>query len=66
MDADTKEALEEKLTNGKVGVQIIDPDSDQRTGWVFVDGTLWMGTSVGSFAGDVRNTFDLKSLEQLL
>jgi len=49
-DADNKEALEEVLTTGKIGVRIVD-NSKNDAYWFIEEGTLWMETKEGWFGG---------------
>jgi len=49
-DADNKEALEEVLTTGKVGVRIVE-NSKNDDYWCIADGTLWMETKENWFGG---------------
>jgi len=49
-DADNKEALEEVLTTGKIGVRIVD-NSKNDVYWFIEEGTLWMETKEGWFGG---------------
>jgi len=63
-DPDNKEALEEVLTSGKVGVRICDNSKNDEY-WVIEDGTLWMETKAGYF-GSYLNYFDKDRLERKL
>jgi len=63
-DSDNKEALEEVLTSGKIGVRICD-DSANEEYWVIEDGTLWMETKA-SYYGSYLNYFDSERLEKKL
>jgi len=49
-DADNKEALEEVLTTGKIGVRIVDHSKNDLY-WCIEEGTLWMETKEGWFGG---------------
>jgi len=63
-DADNKEALEEVLTTGKVGVRIVD-NSKQDVYWFIEDGTLWMETKEGWF-GSYIDAYNSDALEKKL
>jgi len=63
-DPDNKEALEEVLTAGKVGVKICDNNKNEEY-WVIEDGILWMETKPGYF-GSYLNYFDQERLERKL
>jgi len=64
-DQDNKEALEEVLTSGKVGVKICDANKSTDDYWVIEDGTLWMETKPGYF-GSYISYFDSERLERKL
>jgi len=63
-DTDNKEALEEVLTTGKIGVRIID-DKAQDQYWCIADGILWMETKAGWF-GSWLDNFSSDKLEKKL
>jgi len=63
-DKDNKEALEEVLTAGKVGVRIPAEGGDDKY-WVIEDGTLWMESKIGYF-GSWLSYFDADRLEKKL
>jgi len=64
-DNDNKEALEEVLTSGKVGIKIAPDDKDADDYWVIEDGTLWMETKINYFGSYIYN-FDSERLEKKL
>jgi len=64
-DADNKEALEEVLTAGKVGVKLCDQNKSTDDYWVIEDGTLWMETKPGYYASYI-SYFDSDRLEKKL
>jgi len=64
-DADNKEALEEVLTAGKVGVRIVDANKSTDDYWVIEDGILWMETKPGYY-GSYISYFDSDRLEKKL
>jgi len=61
-DADNKEALQEVLTTGKVGVRFAEQAD---TYWVIEDGTLWMETQP-SYFGSYLSYYDKDRLERKL
>jgi len=63
-DADNKEALEEVITSGKVGVRLVDA-SKQDEYWGIEDGTLWMESKEGWF-GSYLDYYDSERLEKKL
>jgi len=63
-DADNKEALQEVLTAGKVGLRFLDPDADNKY-WVIDDGTLWMEAQPNYF-GSYLSYYSSDSLEKKL
>jgi len=63
-DTDNKEALEEVLTTGKVGVRIVDNSAHDKY-WAIEDGVLWMETKEGWFSSYMDN-YNADSLERKL
>jgi len=63
-DNDNKEALEEVLTAGKVGIRIAEANAPDSY-WIIEDGTLWMETKIGYF-GSWLTYFDADRLEKKL
>jgi len=63
-DADNKEALEEVITTGKVGVRIVD-SSKSDVYWAIEEGVLWMETKEGWF-GSYMDYYNAESLEKKL
>jgi len=63
-DPDNKEALEEVLTSGKVGVRIVSSDKSD-VYWSIEDGTLWMDAKEGWF-GNYIEYYDSDRLEKKL
>jgi len=63
-DADNREALEEVLTTGKVGVRIVD-SSKQDVYWFIEEGTLWMETKESWF-GSYLDAYNSDLLEKKL
>jgi len=63
-DPDNKEALEEALTTGKVGVRIVDNDKNDQY-WALEDGSLWMETKENWF-GYYLDNYSADLLEKKL
>jgi len=63
-DADNKEALEEVITTGKVGVRIVD-SSKSDVYWEIEEGVLWMETKEGWFSSYIDN-YNSERLEKKL
>jgi len=63
-DADNKEALEEVITTGKVGVRIVD-SSKSDVYWAIEEGVLWMETKEGWFSSYIDN-YNSERLEKKL
>jgi len=63
-DADNKEALDEELSAGQVGVRIVD-DSKEDKYWVLEDGTLWMETKA-RYWNSWLSSFTAEVLEKIL
>jgi len=61
-DPDNKEALQEVLTTGKVGLRFGETSD---TYWVIEDGTLWMETQPNYF-GSYLSYYDKDRLERKL
>jgi len=64
-DNDNREALEEVLTAGKVGLRIIDANKSTDEYWVIEDGILWMESKPGYY-GSYISYFDSDRLEKKL
>jgi len=62
-DNDNKEALQEVLTAGRVGVRFSAKETDDY--WVLEDGALWMETKPNQF-GNYLSYYDSDRLEKKL
>jgi len=63
-DTDNREALEEVLTSGKVGVRLVEGSNDKW--WTIVDGCLWMDALPYQFGSSYINNYDTDKLERIL
>jgi len=64
-DNDNKEALQEVLTSGKIGLRFADPAKTADEFWVLADGVLWMEAKPNYF-GSYMSYYDSDRLEKML
>jgi len=62
-DNDNREALEEVLTSGKVGVRLVEANEKW---WNIQDGCLWMESTIYQFGSSYIGTYDTDRLERIL
>jgi len=62
-DTDNREALEEVLTSGKVGVRLVETNEKW---WSLVDGCLWMDAVAYQFGSSYISNYDAEKLERIL
>jgi len=63
-DQDNKEALEEVLTSGKIGIKFVEENPEKW--WQIDDGVLWLATSKSYFGTSYLSYYSCDRLERIL